>query len=45
MNHNQSQSNHNESLPPKYNPKEVEGKVYDLWEKGGYFTPKIEKGK
>lgn len=25
-----------------YNPKETEGKIYEMWEKGGYFTPKID---
>jgi len=26
-------------LPKAYNPKEVEDKIYNLWEKSGYFTP------
>jgi valyl-tRNA synthetase len=28
-----------------YNPASVEGKIYELWEKGGYFSPKIDKKK
>lgn len=28
-----------------YNPQTVEGKIYELWEQGGYFTPKIDKNK
>lgn len=28
-----------------YNPAAVEGKIYELWEKGGYFTPKIDPKK
>ncbi len=28
-----------------YNPAAVEGKIYELWEKGGYFSPKIDKKK
>src|SRR3989338_3239086 len=26
-------------LPPRYEPKEVETKIYELWEKSGYFNP------
>lgn len=26
-------------LPPQYNPKEVEDKIYQLWEKSGFFNP------
>ena len=26
-------------LPNAYNPKEVEGKIYRLWEKSGFFNP------
>ena len=26
-----------------YNPKTTEAEIYSLWEKGGYFTPKIDK--
>ncbi|MBI2035690.1 MAG: valine--tRNA ligase [Candidatus Liptonbacteria bacterium] len=26
-------------LPPQYNPKETEDKIYELWEKSGYFSP------
>jgi len=28
-----------------YSPKKTEGKIYKFWEKGGYFTPKIVRGK
>lgn len=28
-----------------YKPQENEAKIYSLWEKGGYFTPKIDKSK
>jgi len=28
-----------------YNPQEVEEKIYEFWEKGGWFTPKIIKNK
>ncbi len=28
-----------------YQPQEHEEKIYTLWEKGNYFTPKIQKGK
>lgn len=28
-----------------YDPKKYEEKIYQMWEKGGFFTPKIKKGK
>lgn len=28
-----------------YRPQEYEDKIYSLWEKGGYFTPQIQKNK
>lgn len=28
-----------------YNPQAVEGKIYQMWESGKYFSPKIEKDK
>lgn len=28
-----------------YNPKAVEEKIYEMWEKGGYFTPKVDNKK
>lgn len=28
-----------QELPPQYNPKEVEDKIYKLWEKSGFFNP------
>jgi len=32
-------------MDKKYQPLEFEEKIYQLWEKGGYFTPKIDKNK
>jgi valyl-tRNA synthetase len=32
-------------LPPLYNPKPVETKIYKLWEKSGYFNPDKLPGK
>ncbi len=32
-------------MDPKYDHLKVESRIYDLWEKGGYFTPKIDKSK
>jgi len=32
-------------LSKHYDPQENEGKIYKFWEKGGYFTPKIDKTK
>ncbi len=32
-------------ISKSYEPKEVEEKIYKLWEKGRFFTPKIQKGK
>ena len=32
-------------IPRAYNPADVEPRIYQLWEDGGYFTPKIEPGK
>lgn len=32
-------------LATKYNPKEVEDRIYKNWEEKGYFTPKIDKSK
>jgi valyl-tRNA synthetase len=28
-----------EQIPTQYNPKEVENKIYQLWEKSGFFNP------
>lgn len=28
-----------------YNPQAVEGKIYEMWESGGFFAPKIDKEK
>lgn len=28
-----------------YDPKAVEGKIYEMWESGGHFSPKIDKSK
>ncbi len=27
-----------------YDPQKTEGKIYELWEKGGWFTPRIPSG-
>ena len=32
-------------LPKVYDPKQVEKKIYDMWEKGGFFTPKPDPAK
>ena len=32
-------------IPKTYNPKAVEQRIYDLWLRGGYFTPKIDRSK
>ena len=33
-------------LPPQYNAKEVEDKIYKLWEESGFFNPdKLPKAK
>lgn len=32
-------------MEPKYDHKLVEDKIYQMWESGGYFTPKIDKSK
>ena len=29
-------------IPKAYDPKAVEGRVYDLWMEGGYFAPKVD---
>lgn len=34
-----------DTLAKTYDPKQVEGRIYELWEKGGYFTPEIDKKK
>ena len=33
------------SLENKYNPKEIEDKIYEKWEEKGYFTPSIDETK
>jgi len=43
MNHDKSQSNNNKSLPSQYNPKETEGRIYDLWLEANAFRPKIDE--
>lgn len=35
----------NTELDKYFNPEEAEKKWYDIWEKGGYFTPRMEDGK
>jgi valyl-tRNA synthetase len=32
-------------IPKAYEPKLVEGEIYNLWEKGGFFTPRKPKNK
>ncbi len=32
-------------LEKAYNPKEKEQEIYEMWEKGGYFTPKVDPTK
>ena len=32
-------------LEKAYNPKEKEREIYEMWEKGGYFTPKVDQTK
>ncbi|MBQ9044947.1 MAG: valine--tRNA ligase [Oscillospiraceae bacterium] len=32
-------------LPKVYDPKQVEKKIYDMWEAGGYFTPQPDPAK
>ena len=32
-------------MDKRYQPEKVEEKIYQFWEEGGFFTPKIEKGK
>ena len=32
-------------MDKRYQPEKVEEKIYQLWEEGGFFTPKIEKRK
>ena len=34
-----------QSMDKNYNFKEVETRIYKMWEEGGYFTPKIDKTK
>ncbi len=33
------------NLSPVYDHKKTEGRIYRFWEKGGFFKPKIKKGK
>ena len=35
----------NHKLMDKYNPKEFEEKLYEQWEKNGYFKPSMDKTK
>lgn len=32
-------------IPRAYDPGSVEGRIYDFWTEGGYFTPEIDKSK
>ena len=33
-----------EAIPKQYNPKDVEDRIYQFWEKSGAFTPEIKEG-
>ena len=35
----------NAAMSKAYDPKAVEGHIYDLWMNGGYFTPEVDPGK
>ncbi|MCD6155944.1 MAG: class I tRNA ligase family protein, partial [Candidatus Atribacteria bacterium] len=30
------------TIPPTFNPLEIEERLYDFWEKSGFFTPDLE---
>ena len=32
-------------IPRAYDPSAVEGRIYDFWNYGGYFTPEIDRSK
>ena len=32
-------------IPKAYDPKAVEQRIYDMWMKGGYFTPEIDRSR
>ena len=32
-------------IPRAYDPSAVEGRIYDFWNKGGYFAPEIDRAK
>ena len=32
-------------IPRAYEPGAVEGRIYDFWTEGGYFTPEIDRSK
>ena len=40
-----TQAKANSDIPKAYDPKAAEGRIYDLWMDGGYFTPKIDRSK
>ena len=40
-----SQSSPRRDIPKAYDPKTAEGRIYDLWERGGYFTPQIDRSR
>jgi valyl-tRNA synthetase len=31
-----------EELDKRYEPKEIEGRLYEFWEKGEFFTPLLD---
>jgi valyl-tRNA synthetase len=32
-----------EELPKRYDPREIEGRLYEFWERGGFFTPEADR--
>lgn len=40
-----NQANPTNDIPKAYDPKSVEGPLYKMWEKGGYFQPDLESDK
>lgn len=42
---NRSQNPRDQALPSRYDPKNYEAALYRMWERGGYFKPKIKNGK
>ena len=40
-----TQTSSNGEIPRAYDPSAVEGRIYDFWEKRGYFTPEIDRSR